>query len=206
MMSIADKRHWYDGWIYDRLLAPNQQVAFQKIGNLIAEGSSVIDIGCGTGRLDFRVAGRCRSILAIDLSEKNIKTALQTRNLLDVNNVQFIHSDLASVAKEGGRFFDYSVLSYILHEVNTSDRIKLLTDAASISEKIIISDHKPETKIVAKIIREVLEIGSGKDHYSNYRSFINEGGIKQLAATTRLKIIHEEVHSSHLQIMVLQKS
>jgi SAM-dependent methyltransferase len=206
MMNVADKRHWYDGWIYDRLLAPNQQVAFQKICNLIAEGSSVIDIGCGTGRLDFRLAGRCRSVLAIDLSETNINTALRTRDLLEVNNVQFIHSDLAAVAKEDSKFFDYSVLSYILHEVSTSERIKLLTDAASISEKIIISDHKPEIKIVPKIIREVLEMGAGMDHYSNYRSFINEGGIKQLAAETRLKIIHEEVHSSHLHIVVLQKS
>lgn len=205
-MKIADKRHWYDGWIYDRLLAPNQKVPFQKISNLIAEGSSVIDIGCGTGRLAFRLAARCRSILAIDLSEKNIKTALRTRDLMKVNSVQFIHSDLASVAREGGKIFDYSVLSYILHEVNTSERIKLLTCAASISEKIIVSDHKPETKTVAGIIREVLEIGAGMDHYSNYRSFINEGGIKQLAAVTGLKIIHEEVHSSHLHIVVLQKT
>ena len=206
MMNVSDKRHWYDGWIYDRLLAPNQQVAFQKISNLIAEGSSVIDIGCGTGRLDFKLAAKCRSVLALDLSEKNIKTALRTRGLLEVNNVQFIHSDLASVVKQDGSFFDYSVLSYILHEVNASERIKLLADAASISDKIIISDHKPDTKTVARIIREVLEIGAGMDHYSNYRSFINEGGIKQLAAANRLKIIHEEVHSSHLHIVILQKS
>src|SRR5512133_1667570 len=100
MMNVTDKRHWYDGWIYDRLLAPNQKVAFQKITNLVAENSRVIDIGCGTGRLAFRLVGKCKSILAIDLSEKNITTALRTTDLLQIKNVEFIHSDLASIKKE----------------------------------------------------------------------------------------------------------
>lgn len=204
-MKISDKRHWYDGWIYDRILAPNQKVPFDKISALISPGSRVIDIGCGTGRLDFRIAEKCSSIIAIDLSEKNIATAIDTQKRLGINNIKFIHTDLASFMDGGKVFFDYAVLSYILHEVNTGERIRILNDTASVAGRIIVSDHKPETTAIPATIREIMEFGAGKDHYLNYRSFIREGGIKSLSERCGLRITDEQVHSSHLHIAVLQK-
>ena len=49
-----DKKHWYDGWFYDKLIAPNQDTMFAIISSLIVDNSSVVDIGCGTGRLVLR--------------------------------------------------------------------------------------------------------------------------------------------------------
>jgi predicted RNA methylase len=49
-----NKKHWYDGWFYDVIIAPNQDNLFGQIKNLIAEGSSIIDIGCGTGVLNLQ--------------------------------------------------------------------------------------------------------------------------------------------------------
>lgn len=205
MMNVSDKRHWYDGWIYDRVLAPNQKVPFDKIAFLIPEGSDVIDIGCGTGRLDFRLSEKCRSILAIDLSEKNILTATSTREKTKAGNIEFIHTDLSSVVGGNKRHFDYAVLSYILHEVSRTERIKILTEAAMVANKIIVSDHKPSTIMVSKIIREILEFGAGPDHYRNFTTYIIDGGIEPLAGKCGLKPIHNEIHNSHLQITVLAK-
>src|SRR5664280_748525 len=70
-----NKNHWYDGWFYDLVIAPNQDNLFEQVKNLIEPGSRVIDIGCGTGRLDFALAGKCKSVLGIDLSERNIERA-----------------------------------------------------------------------------------------------------------------------------------
>ncbi len=205
MTNVTDKRHWYDGWIYDRVLAPNQEVPFNKISELVKEGSEIIDIGCGTGRLDFRLAGKCNSILAIDLSKKNIMTAHETARLKNITNIEFLHSDLETVIKTRKQHFNYSILSYILHEVSRMERIKILRSAAAISDNIIVSDHKPDTTFMAGLIREVLEFGAGRDHYRNYRSYINDGGIRPLAEKCNLKIIHEKIHNSHLQIVVLEK-
>ena len=70
-----NKYHWYDGWFYDVVIAPNQDKLFEQVKNLIEPGSRVIDIGCGTGRLEFAIAGKCQFVLGIDLSEKNIDRA-----------------------------------------------------------------------------------------------------------------------------------
>lgn len=205
MMNVSDKRHWYDGWIYDKVLAPNQKIAFDKISRLIPDGSKVIDIGCGTGRLAFRISQKCRSVVAIDLSETNIRTATDTRAKLKADNIEFIHSDLSTYTAENKSHFDYAVLSYILHEVNRNERLRILNDTALVARKIIVSDHKPTTNLFACIIREILEFGAGPAHYLNYRTFINDKGIEALAAGCGLKIIHDETHSSHLQIVVLSR-
>ncbi len=69
---VNNKNHWYDGKFYDILIAPNQDRAFNIAINLIKEQSSVIDVGCGTGRLSFQLKDRCKVVDGIDLSERNI--------------------------------------------------------------------------------------------------------------------------------------
>ena len=62
---MENKKHWYDGWIYDRIVAPNQKGVFERIEALIREESDVIDIGCATGRLTLSpVAQSLSPILA----------------------------------------------------------------------------------------------------------------------------------------------
>ncbi|MBK7710882.1 MAG: hypothetical protein IPJ37_07995 [Bacteroidales bacterium] len=51
-----NKNHWYDGWFYDKIIAPNQDKLFGQIKNIIEQGSDIIDVGCGTGRPEFSLA------------------------------------------------------------------------------------------------------------------------------------------------------
>jgi hypothetical protein len=48
-----NKTHWYDGWFYDLLIAPNQDKLFQQIKNIIEPNKNIIDVGCGTGRFSL---------------------------------------------------------------------------------------------------------------------------------------------------------
>ncbi|HLP74215.1 MAG TPA: class I SAM-dependent methyltransferase [Bacteroidales bacterium] len=205
MMQTVNKRHWYDGFIYDRLLAPNQKGSFERISELIPENSDVLDIGCGTGRLAFRLAEKCRSVTAIDLSETNIRTAERTKKENSTDNINFIHTSLSAFLLLHPKHFDYAVLSYILHEVSDEERSQILREASSVSDKIIVSDHKPDTIPSARIVREVMEFFAGKDHYSSYRSYIRNNGISDLTGKAGLRIIRQETFRSHLQISVLQK-
>ena len=55
----TNKEHWYDGWFYGRWIAPNQDRLFGQIKNLLPPNSTVIDVGCGTGRLAFTLVDKC---------------------------------------------------------------------------------------------------------------------------------------------------
>ena len=87
--------HWYDGWFYDRLIAPNQDRLFGQIKNLIKEQSNIIDVGCGTGRLAFTLADNCKSVLGIDLSSRNINRAQLKLRQQPNNKISFQHRSIS---------------------------------------------------------------------------------------------------------------
>lgn len=201
-----NKHHWYDGWFYDRIIAPNQDKLFGRIKELIEPGTRVIDVGCGTGRLSFTLSEKCRSVLGIDLSESNISRAQLTLKNRPDNRISFLHGDISEIKEMNGHF-DYATLTYVLHEVDEDERVKLLIDIADIADKIIIGDYLfPAPKGSGSIISEVIEFVAGANHYRNFKSYMKNGGLKPLADSANLIISYEHLYPAfNNQIVVLSK-
>ena len=72
-MIGINKDHWYDGWFYDKIIAPNQDRLFAVIKELIDADSKIIDVGCGTGRFSFSVNDKCKSVLGLDLIQEEYR-------------------------------------------------------------------------------------------------------------------------------------
>ena len=202
---VKNKYHWYDGWFYDVVIAPNQDKLFVQIKNLIDPGSRVIDIGCGTGRLEFALAGKCQSVLGIDLSEKNIDRA-NLRLIQNPNDkISFLHNNVQEITGKKKSHFDYAILTYVIHEVAEDERIALLNEIALIADKIIIGDYLvPRPKGFGGFLSEVIEFIAGSDHYKNYKSYMSTGGLFYLANKTGLEIINEVSNNpltNHLVIL-----
>ena len=204
-----NKKHWYDGLFYDKLIAPNQDRLFTLIKKLIEPQSKLIDVGCGTGRFSFTVSDKCESVLGIDLSERNINRA----NLLLLKNPQsnlsFKHTSVNELISNGEQHFDYAVLTYVIHEVNPEERILLLKEISKIADKIIIGDYLvPQPKGFWKLLNEAVEFAAGSEHYRNYKNFVFDGGITGIAGTAGLKIAKEiknRPQTSHLVILSANK-
>ena len=200
-----NKDHWYDGLFYDYFIAPNQDKAFRLLKNLIKNDSSVIDVGCGTGRLVFQLKDICSRVDGVDLSLRNIKVALKKLNQTKSTNIQFHHSDAGKFLKGNINKYDYAVMSYVIHEMDESLRVNVLDSLAGYVNKIILVDYlapKPEGFI--KYLNEVVEFLAGSDHYNNYKTYIKNGGVSFLAAQGGFKIIKEIKNtpkSSHIAIL-----
>ncbi|MDP2207558.1 MAG: methyltransferase domain-containing protein [Bacteroidota bacterium] len=139
-MINGNKDHWYDGWFYDKFIAPSQDKLFEQIKNLIEPNSKVIDVGCGTGRFSFSVTDKCKYVLGVDLSSRNIDRANLTLSKYPNNKISFQHKNINDVIAENNSHYDYAVLTYVIHEVNVDERVKLLTEISMIADKIIIGD------------------------------------------------------------------
>ena len=200
-----NKNHWYDGLFYDKLIAPNQDTLFSEIKNLIEPNSNVIDIGCGTGRFSFIAADKCDSILGIDLSQQNIDTTNKSLQKNPKVNITFQHNSIAEVIPSNKEKFDYAVLTYVIHEVDESQRVELLLTIAKIANKIIIGDYNSvQNNKFWKFLNVIVEFMAGEEHYSNYKNYIKNGGIKSLAEKAGLPIIFEITDrplTSHLVIL-----
>ena len=202
--------HWYDGWFYDILIAPNQDQLFGQIKNLIDGRSKIIDIGCGTGRLEFALAEKCKSVLGIDLSKRNIDRANLTLLRNPNSKISFKNSNISEIISEGHIHFDYAVLTYVIHEVDEEERIGLLKEISQVADKIIIGDYLvPKPKGFGSYLSQIIEFIAGAEHYRNYKSFVAKGGIKYLANMAGLKIINEISNhplTNHIVILAKQST
>jgi SAM-dependent methyltransferase len=202
-----NKYHWYDGWFYDTFIAPNQDKLFGQIKNYIEPDFDIIDIGCGTGRLEFTLSDKCKSVLGIDLSKKNIDKANLTLDQYPNDKISFQHINLREIVSKANIHFDLAILTYVLHEVNEEERVDLLRDIACVAEKIIIGDYLvPWPKRFGSYFSEAIEFIAGREHYRNFKSYVAGGGIYSLADKAGLKVIDEIInHPLSNHIVVLTK-
>jgi len=198
-----NKTHWYDGWFYDRFIAPNQDRLFGQIKNLIEPDSKVIDVGCGTGRFSFSIADKSKFVLGIDISKRNIDKAKQNLLQNPHNKISFQHTALNQIITKD--HYDYAVSTYVIHEVDEEERINLLRDMSEAADKVIIGDYLyPNKSGLWSILNEMVEFAAGRNHYKNYKNFMANGGIKKIASEAGLKIIAENKDkplTSHLVIL-----
>jgi SAM-dependent methyltransferase len=205
-----NKNHWYDGWFYDILIAPNQDQLFGQIKDLVDAQSKIIDVGCGTGRLEFTLADKCKSVLGIDLSKRNIDRANLTLFRNPNDKISFQNIDISEIINEGQAHFDYAVLTYVIHEVDEEVRINLLNEISQIADKIIIGDYLvPKPKGFGSYLSQIIEFIAGAEHYRNYKSYLVNGGIKYLANKAGLKILNEISNhplTNHIVILTKQNT
>jgi ubiquinone/menaquinone biosynthesis C-methylase UbiE len=189
---VLNKKHWYDGWFYDRCIAPNQDRLFAQIKTLLPQDSTVLDVGCGTGRLAFTLADKCSTVVGIDLSKRNITRAQFHLSRARHPGVSFAHARVGDILADGNRRFDYAVLTYVLHEVAEEDRARLLDEVVRIAGKVVVGDYLvPVPGGFLSLLNEVVERVAGRDHYRNFRSYVARGGIAGMVASLDLEILQE---------------
>ncbi len=201
-MNPEKKNHWYDGLFYDLLIAPNQDRAFVHVRDIIADGSTLLDVGCGTGRQVFQLADKCDSIDGIDPSVRNISVARRKLAGKPTDGVRFHHADaLAYLAGKNLRF-DYATLSYVIHEIEERERNTLLQTLSSVARNLIIVDYLvPQPKGHWRMLNEAVEFMAGSDHYRNFKSFVAGNGLTGLLKRAGLIVLSElknDPPSSHI--------
>ena len=202
-----NKNHWYDGVFYDKIIAPNQDRAFRNVKFLINENSSVLDVGCGTGRLAFQLEDKCGKIDGIDLSKRNIDLARRNLTNNPSPKIHFYHAEVQNFLQTKEKIYDYSVISYVIHEIDEIKREDVLKLLSEKSGYVIIVDYLcPRPRGFWSILNEAVEFAAGKDHYKNFKSYISGEGIIGLTKKAGLKIT-KEIKNNPLttHIVVLKK-
>jgi len=202
---MDDKKHWYDGWFYDKFIAPNQDKLFNEVKEKIAEGSSVIDFGCGTGRLEFQLSNKVKKIVGVDLSSSNIEIARESLRENGAENVEFIHSDAAEAAHRTKEKFDYAVFTFVIHELPAEERERIIESALLMADKLIIGDYAaPQPQNVWRALNAAIEYFAGREHYKGYRSFLKHCGVNGLAAKMNLNILEEKSIGANTTLYVIK--
>ena len=97
-MFFVDDREPYGNADADRFWAQGERDLdhiLSTLGTRIASGDSVVDVGCGVGRLTRVIARRARQVYAVDVSAEMLTLARVHNGELD--NVRWIHGDGATL-------------------------------------------------------------------------------------------------------------
>jgi SAM-dependent methyltransferase len=203
---MENKNHYYDGIIYDKFIAPNQDKLFRIIKTLVPKGSILLDVGTGTGRLPFQFAEHCKYIVGLDLSARNINLAEKKKKQLGVENVDFVHGSVLNLENLTNTRFDYAVTTFVLHEMPPQMRIDALKSMRKVADKIIVGDYiVPLPGGLNGWSVKIVEFLAGRDHFNNFRDFVKRGGIEGLAKQAGMEIVKKISNKlPHAEISVLK--
>jgi ubiquinone/menaquinone biosynthesis C-methylase UbiE len=188
-----DKSLFFYGSMFHKLLDPQLAEAREVTVELIPEGSSVLDIACGTGQLCFALRGQknCH-VVGLDLSLRMLQFAQKSNPYPDVS---FIHEDANDLSSFKDNSFNYATMLMIMHEVPRLQQVCFLKEALRVARKCIIIDSVvPLPKNAGGIGIRVVEKTLGHDHNENFRAFLATGGIESIIQESGLQL--EIEHSS----------
>ena len=135
---IKDKSLFYYGWFYHKLFDRELVSAGEVVVDLVTEGSSVLDIACGTGQLCFALKAKknCR-VVGIDLSLRQLRFAEKSNSN---DEITFIHMDATNLIGIEDHSFDYATMLFLMHELTREQQVRVLMEASRVANKIIIID------------------------------------------------------------------
>lgn len=172
---------WIKSNLADKALAPIRT----DLRAEIKAGSSVLDVGCGTGDFIMGSASKIASGLGIDLDGSMIKFANKKRLEKNVHNVEFQCIDVFDLK---GREFDVATSTLCLHEMRFIDACDVLKQMARVSQRVLIADYGQPKTTIARLGIEFDEMISG--HYGQFRRYRKAGYILQYAKQCGLDIVN----------------
>jgi ubiquinone/menaquinone biosynthesis C-methylase UbiE len=204
MKVKSNLNHWYDGWFYDKFIAPNQRQYFLDALRMIDKDSTVLDIACGTGDFSILAASKAKYVVGIDLSVRNIKSAKAKLKIKDMNNIEFLHGNALMLSNMFDRRFDYSFISFALHEMPNEIREKVFQEMIAVSEKIIIADFAVDMAFnLTGMISRAAEFFAGYDHFTNFLDFRKNGAVHGLLQKNDLIIIKNKKKARNTSELIL---
>ena len=197
----------YDGRLYHLLIDPFLRRVRRLVRDQITPGSSLIDIGCGTGELLFSLADRCSELVGVETSSRMWSYANRRAQNQSHSNLRLILGDGADLRDFPTDYFDYATACMVFHEMGVSQRLPVLREMQRLARNLVLVDYRaPPPANFAAVICRIIERLAGHHHYRNYFSFAKDGGLSKLLKTLDLAV-HLEVpfHNRCLHLVRAKK-
>ncbi|MBW1877237.1 MAG: class I SAM-dependent methyltransferase [Deltaproteobacteria bacterium] len=188
----APRSRIYDGGFYARVMDPFMVGLHGYVADHVEPGMTVVDAGCGTGSLVFRLAPTAKEVLGVDLSPAMVEYAQQRLESTEVDNVSFALGDLSTaLADRPDDSFDLATLLMVLHEMPNDARVPVLTELARVAREVMVVDFRvPMPWSFTGLRNRFIELTAGLEHFNAFRDFTRRGGTAAIAATAELPCEH----------------
>jgi len=195
---------------YEKLIDPFLKDVREFVVNFseIKPGEKVLDIGCGTGDQSIYFAKKEAIVAGIDINPKMIGRALM-RKKKEGLEVYFQGGDATNLPFLKP-VFDVAVISLVLHEIESKDRDKVISEMKRVVKKggrlIFVDFNCPLPKSITSFFVNLIEFFVGKKHWQNFKSYLKEGGVLKILERSKLKLEKVEYLKGGLLVAVRAKN
>ena len=128
----------------------------------IEDGTSVLDIGCGNGAVDYSVAQKAKKVIGIDINKNSILLASKK---FSKENIEYIHGD--ALKYNFNEKFDYIILSNVLEHIQ--NRIPFLNNVKNFGKYFLIRVPMINRSWLSLYKKEIgVEYRLDQTHYIEY--------------------------------------
>jgi len=182
------------GYLYQVTVDPLVSRLHSSVLPLIEPSYRVLDVACGTGSLSLAIAKRANRVTGIDLSEDMIITAQRAARKSGTENTLFELRDASDLSCYRDKEFDLSVTTMAVHQFDADLAVKILREMKRISGTVVIVDYNSlMPKGLSGSAARSIERLAGGEHYRNFKTFMERGGISYFAAEAGLTMKSETV-------------
>lgn len=173
------RSRFYDGALYAALMDRLLSRLHGLVVDLVAPGSTVLDVGCGTGDVAIRLSPFVEAVVGVELSPAHVAYAQRRKQALDLQNVTFVLGDAAvALAREPPRRYDVALAVLVVHEIPAAASLPLLREAARLARRVVCVDFwSPMPMNRAGIRCRLLEAMAGREHFQAFRDYGVRGGL-----------------------------
>jgi ubiquinone/menaquinone biosynthesis C-methylase UbiE len=202
------RRAFFDGRFYaiacDRALAGLHRLVAESI----PEGTSLVDLCCGTGALARIAAGRCRQVVGIDISAAMISWADSRRIRSKLEHVRFVRGDASDLSGYGRDAFDWATITMALHEMSAPVRSRVLSEMLRVARHALVVDFAAPMPWNLKGLRNrFIEFLAGPRHFREFCDFRRRGGLVNLAREAGANVIRRgDIDGRTLTILTLENN
>jgi len=128
-------------------------------------GKTLLDLGCGTGRLSFQFAKKCKKVVGVDFAEGMIEQANNYAKEHNISNTQFFVSDLQKV--DFDETFDIVFFGGVLMCIEDDDVKGIVKNLHNFITKDTIIVNRDTVALIPK--RMTSKDLVGRDDFTTYR-------------------------------------
>lgn len=205
--TTATKIEYIRAVVYEKLIDPLLEKVRDIVSDFIPENNTVIDIGCGTGALAFKLAkDKDCTVYGVDLAQGKIARANDKKGNAHAK-VKFSKTDATNLTGISDNQFDYATMSLFLHSLPKNIRNQVLQEAKRVAKRIVIADYTTEQpKSFSGLAVKGIERFAGGQHFQSFNQFRASGGLEPLLEEAGLVIIEERIHPSKtVRIIISEK-
>lgn len=152
-------------------------------------GDRVLDVCCGTGDQAFYYAKAGIIATGIDSNPNMLKLIRKDKRNQVFGNIAFQLADAQNLPFRDS-FFDYTSISFALHEKERIVRDEVISEMKRVVKKggalIFIDFQAPLPQNLFPYLIKAIEFIAGREHYRNFNDYIEQGGLNEILKKNQL--------------------